>query len=359
MLRCTGPTRIRVLNENHFILEEAIGNMSLLVSTIRKISQQLGFRQYAGAARALVILAEYSRNNVYKFMKVSEMNRFERKGNGKIVVQSNMCRNKSCEPSQEIWTSAIGENITASSRGVIAAPIDFDRASRIEGKECETVTVDLQPNQILRAESGAMMYMTQGVSMETSTGGVVAGMKRMMTGQNFFWSDYRYTGAEGTTGQVCLGSEFPSKIIRLDLDEYDGKIVCQQGALLCASHTVDIEMEFAKKVSTGFFGGEGFILQGLLGTGSVFVKAGGAIIRKELKDGDSLCISSGCLVAFTPQVTYDIQVMRGFKNVLFGGEGLFLSTLTGPGIVWLQALPPHRMVSEIARRFPVTGRHGR
>jgi uncharacterized protein (TIGR00266 family) len=335
--------------------------MSFLVSTttIRKSLQRLRLLQYAGATRAFVVLAEGSRNNVFKLMKVSEMSLSEGKCEGKIVM-SKLCRYNSSEPSQEIWKRSIEENIAKSSSGTITAPIDFDSASHIEGKECETVTIDLQPNQLLRAESGAMMYMTQGVSMETSTGGgVVAGMKRMMTGQNFFLSDYRYTGAEGTTGQVCLGSEFPSKIIRLDLDDYGGKIVCQQGALLCASHTVDIEMEFAKKLSTGFFGGEGFILQALLGTGSVFVKAGGAIITKELKVGDSLCISSGCLVAFTPQVTHDIQVIRGFKNVLFGGEGLFLSTLTGPGILWLQAMPPYRMVSEIARRFPVAGRHAR
>jgi uncharacterized protein (TIGR00266 family) len=350
--------RIEFLMRTIF-LSVAIGNMSFLVSTtIRKSLQRLRFLQYAGATRTFVVLAECSRNNVFKLMKVSEMSLSEGKCEGKIV-RSKLCRYNSSEPSQGLWKRSIEESIATSSSGTTAAPIDFDCASRIEGKECETVTIDLQPNQILRAESGAMMYMTQGVSMETSTGGVVAGMKRMMTGQNFYLSDYRYTGAEGTTGQVCLGSEFPSKIIRLDLDNYGGKIVCQQGALLCASHTVDIEMEFAKKLSTGFFGGEGFILQALLGTGSVFVKAGGAIITKKIKEGDSLCISSGCLVAFTPQVTHDIQVIRGFKNVLFGGEGLFLSTLTGPGIVWLQAMPPYRMVSEIARRFPVAGRHAR
>jgi uncharacterized protein (AIM24 family) len=167
----------------------------------------------------------------------------------------------------------ISESAT-SSDGITAIPIDFDLASRIEGKECQIVTVELQPNQVLRAESGAMMYMTQGVSMETTTGGgIAAGMKRMMTGQNFFLSDYRYTGAEGSTGLVCLGTDFPSKIIRLDLDDYGGKIVCQQGALLCASHTVDIEMEFTKKLSTGFFSGEGFILQALLGTGRSVLQA--------------------------------------------------------------------------------------
>jgi len=192
--------------------------------------------------------------------------------------------------------------------------------------------------------------------METSTGGgLSAGFKRMLTGQNLFISDYCYTGQAGTTGLVCLGTDFPSKILRLNVSEYGGKIVCQKGALLCASHTVDIEMEFTKKVSTGFFGGEGFILQALLGTGDVFVKAGGTLIRRDLKEGETLRISSGCLVAFTKDVSYDIQVMQGFKNVLFGGEGLFITTLTGPGTVWLQGMPPQRMVSEIARRVPSGG----
>ena len=112
--------------------------------------------------------------------------------------------------------------------------------------------------------------------MNTTTGGgISAGFQRMLTGQNMFISDYTYVGPDGTTGTVCLGTDFPSKIMRLNVDEYGGKIICQRGALLCASHTIDIEMEFTKKFSTGFFGGEGFVLQGLVGSGDVFVKAGG------------------------------------------------------------------------------------
>jgi uncharacterized protein (AIM24 family) len=138
----------------------------------------------------------------------------------------------------------------------------------------------------------------------TSGGGVSAGFKRMLTGQNVFISDYSYNGEQGTNGVVCLGTDFPSKIIRLNVNEYGGKIICQQGALLCASHTIDIEMEFTKKFSTGFFGGEGFVLQGLVGEGDVFVKAGGTLIRQELAEGEQLRISSGCLVAFSNGVEY-------------------------------------------------------
>lgn len=245
---------------------------------------------------------------------------------------------------------------TTSSDGVVATPINFDIASTIEGNESQILTVQLRPNEALRAESGAMMYMTEGIEMNTTAGGgISAGFKRMLTGQNIFISDYSYKGQEGTFGLVCLGTDFPSKILRLSVDEYGGKIVCQKGALLCASHTIDIEMEFTKKFSTGFFGGEGFVLQGLVGSGDVFVKAGGTLIRKDLEEGEELKISSGCLVAFAPTVEYDIQMMKGFKNVLFGGEGLFVTTLTGPGPVWLQGQPPQRMISEIARRVPSGG----
>ncbi len=245
---------------------------------------------------------------------------------------------------------------TTSSDGLVATPINFDIASKVEGNESQIVTVALEPGQALRAESGAMMYMTEGVEMNTTAGGgLSSGFKRMLTGQNFFISDYTYQGEPGTKGLVALGTDFPSKIVRLSVDEYGGKIVCQQGALLCASHTIDIEMEFTKKFSTGFFGGEGFVLQALTGRGDVFVKAGGTLIRQELDEGEKLRISSGCLVAFSKDVQYDIEMLQGYKNVLFGGEGLFVTTLTGPGIVWLQGQPPQRMISEIARRVPSGG----
>ena len=244
-----------------------------------------------------------------------------------------------------------------SSDGVVAThPIDFDVASKIEGNESQIVTVALEPGQVLRAESGGMMYMTDGISMETTTGGgMSAGFKRMLTGQNVFISDYRYEGEPGTTGLVALGTDFPSKIVRLNVNQYGGKIVAQKGALLCASHTIDIEMEFTKKFSTGFFGGEGFVLQGLTGEGDVFLKAGGTLIRKDLEEGEELRVASGALVAFSQGVDFDIQTVPGFKNVLFGGEGLFVTSLTGPGTVWLQGQPPQRMISEIARRVPSGG----
>jgi uncharacterized protein (AIM24 family) len=131
-----------------------------------------------------------------------------------------------------------------------------------------------------------------------------AGFKRLMTGQNVFISDYTYEGPPGTTGLLALGTDFPSKIVRLNVNEYGGKIVCQKGALLCAAHTIDIEMEFTKKLTTGFFGGEGFVLQGLTGEGDVLIKAGGTLIRKDLDEGEELRVSSGALVGFSQGVEY-------------------------------------------------------
>lgn len=200
-----------------------------------------------------------------------------------------------------ISTSAT--QIKTSSDGVVGSPIDFDVASKVEGNESQIVTITIRPGQVLRAESGAMMYMTDGVVMETTTGGgLSSGFQRMLTGQNFFISDYRYEG--DSTGTVALGTDFPSKIIRLNVPEYGGKLICQKGALLCASHTIDVTMEYSKNFATGFFGGEGFILQGLTGEGDVFLKGGGTIIRRDLKENEQLRISSGCLVAFSNGVDY-------------------------------------------------------
>jgi uncharacterized protein (TIGR00266 family) len=205
----------------------------------------------------------------------------------------------------DVTTTADSSLKKTSSDGVVGDPIDFNVASKIEGNESQILTVSLKPGEVLRAESGALMYMTEGVEMETTTGGGLSkGFSRMMTGQNLFISDYTYKGEPGTSGTVCLGTDFPSKILRLNVEEYGGKIICQKGALLCASHTIDIEMEFAKKMTTGFFGGEGFVLQGLTGEGDVFVKAGGTLIRRELEEGEQLRISSGCLVAFSNGVDY-------------------------------------------------------
>ena len=200
---------------------------------------------------------------------------------------------------------------------MVGHPIDFDVHSKIEGNESQIVTIELEPGQVLRAESGAMMYMTNGVQMNTTSGGGMGeGFRRMMTGQNFFISDYTYEGEPGTKGVVALGTDFPSKIIRLNVEEYGGKLVCQKGALLCCSHTINIEMEFTRTMTGGFFGGEGFILQALTGEGDVFLKAGGTLIRRDLEPGEELRISSGSLVGFTRDIDYGELTYMFFKNEL-------------------------------------------
>lgn len=148
--------------------------------------------------------------------------------------------------------------------------------------------MDLEPGQVLRADTGSLLYMTEGVEIETSLGGgLSAGMKRYMTGQGAFITDYRYTGEGGQGhGTVCLGTEYPSKIMKLSLADYGGSLICQKGAFMAANSTVGIEMEMARSLKAGFFGGEGFVLQRLTGEGDVFVKAGGALIRRELAPGE-------------------------------------------------------------------------
>ena len=260
------------------------------------------------------------------------------------------------QSSSSTTTSAITPQ-SASSHVPATIPIDFAVASRVSGQESQTLEVQLSPGQVLRAESGAMLYMTRHIKMETTLGadGVSAGFKRMLTGQNLFISDYTYEGPEGTTGTVALGTDFPSKILRLNLEEYGGKIVCQKSAFLAGSDTVDIEMAFTKSLTSGFFGGEGFVLQSLTGKGDVFVKAGGTLVRRDLKEGESLRVSSGSLVAMTQSVDFDVSMMSGIMNAMFGGEGLFITTLTGPGAVWLQGMPADRMISAIAQRVPAGG----
>jgi uncharacterized protein (TIGR00266 family) len=228
--------------------------------------------------------------------------------------------------------------------------IDFSISAKIEGEESQIAIVKLRPGETLRAESGAMLYMTKGVEMATSLQGASSTFSRMMTGQNVFLTEFTYN--EDKEGQVGLGTDFPSKIIRISLEDYGGSIVAQRGAYLASNPSVDIQMEFTKKLSTGFFGGQGFILQRLSGQGDVLVKAGGTLVEKELSEGEVLRVTSGSIVAFESSIEYDIQMMPGVKNIMFGGEGLFVTTLTGPGKIWLQGMPPDRMIAEIASRVP-------
>jgi uncharacterized protein (TIGR00266 family) len=239
----------------------------------------------------------------------------------------------------------------------LGRPINFDVQSKVEGGETQVVSIQLEKGQVLRAEAGNLIYMEQGIAMDTSTGGGLGKMfSRVLTGQNLMVTDFRMEG-EGK-GTVALGSRIPAKVLRLDLAEYGGSLVAQKGAFLAGSATVDITTEFTRKLAAGLFGGEGFILQRLSGEGEVFLSASGHLIRRELSPGETLRVSSGCVVAFAPSVSFDVQTIGGIKNVVFGGEGLFITTLTGPGTVWLSGLPFDRLVGEIGSRLPARGGGG-
>ena len=221
---------------------------------------------------------------------------------------------------------------------------------KIFGDDMQIVEIELDPGEGVRAEAGAMMYMDNGIEIQTSTGGgVFKGFKRMITGESFFITTFLYKG-QGK-GHVAFSAPYPGKIIPLDLS--GGSILCQKDAFLCAAKGIEIEVAFTKKIGVGLFGGEGFILQRLEGDGMAFVHAGGTVVERFLSGGEELRVDTGCLVAFSSSVTYDIQFIGGFTNALFGGEGVFLAKLAGPGCVYLQSLPFSRLVDRIfaASRF--------
>ena len=227
---------------------------------------------------------------------------------------------------------------------------------KIYGDDMQIVEVELDPGEGIRAEAGAMMYMEEGIEMQTSTGGgLFRGFKRILTGESFFITTFLNNGRG--KGHVAFGAPYPGKIIPLDLSRLGGSFLCQKDAFLCAARGIEIEVAFTKRIGAGLFGGEGFILQRLEGDGLAFVHAGGTIIERELKPGERLRVDTGCLVAFAPTVDYDIQFVGGFKNALFGGEGMFLAQMTGPGHVYLQSLPFSRLADRIyaAARYQQRG----
>ncbi len=224
----------------------------------------------------------------------------------------------------------------------MADVIDF----KIVGDDMQLVEVELDPGEAVRAEAGAMMYMEEGIQMQTGTdGGMFTGLKRMVTGESFFITSFLHTG-QGK-GHVAFGAPYPGKIIPLDMTRMGGQFLCQKDAFLCAAKGIEIEVAFTKRIGAGLFGGEGFILQRLEGDGMAFVHAGGTIVERDMRDGETLRVDTGCLVAFSPTVDYDIQFVGGFKNALFGGEGLFLAVLRGPGKVYLQSLPFSRLADRL------------
>ncbi len=228
---------------------------------------------------------------------------------------------------------------------------------RVFGEEMQYVEVELDPGETAVAEPGAFMMMDDGIQMQTifgdgsqqQSGGLLGKLfsagKRLLVGENLFMTAFTNIG-QGKR-HVSFASPYPGKIIPLDLLRLGGRIICQKDAFLCAAKGVSIGIEFQRKLGTGLFGGEGFIMERLDGDGMAFMHAGGHVVEKELMPGELIKIDTGCIVAFTAGVEYDIQFVGGIKNTLFGGEGVFFATLRGPGKVWIQSLPISRLAGRI------------
>ena len=243
--------------------------------------------------------------------------------------------------------------------------IIFTRADVIDyeifGDDMQLVEIELDPGESVLAEAGAMNYMDSRIKMETIFGdgsGADAGKglggkllsagKRALTGEGLFMTVFQNTDPVNKV-KVAFASPYPGKIIPVDLDTFNQTLICQKSAFLCAAKGVNVGIHLQKKLGAGLFGGEGFIMQRLTGDGIVFLNAGGTIIKKTLQAGEMLKIDTGCLVAMSETVDYDVAFQTDIKSGFLGGEGLFLATLTGPGEVWLQSLPFSRMADEIIK----------
>jgi uncharacterized protein (TIGR00266 family) len=219
----------------------------------------------------------------------------------------------------------------------------------IRGTTMQTVDVWLTERESVFTESGGMCWMSSNIAMSTNAkGGFLKGLGRMMSGESFFLTTYT---CEQGKGMVTFACEFPGKIIPVELA--DGQsVICQKDAFMAAESGVELSMHFRKRLGTGFFGGEGFILQKLTGPGTAFIEIAGEVTEYDLQDGQTLKIDQSYLGMMDPTVDFDITRVKGVRNVLFGGEGLFLATLTGPGKVWLQSMPLNNLVAKIASRLP-------
>lgn len=242
--------------------------------------------------------------------------------------------------------------------------VDFE----IKGAEMQFVEVELDPGEAAIGEAGSMMFMEAGIDMDTvfgdgsqQQGGIFGKLlgagKRLITGESLFTTIYSNQGSGKK--RVAFAAPYPGKILPMDLRQLGGTLICQKDAFLCAARGVSLGIAFQRKLGTGFFGGEGFIMQKLEGDGMAFVHAGGTVVRRELKAGETLLVDTGCVVAYTTGVDFDIQYVGKIKTALFGGEGVFLAKMTGPGHIWLQSLPFSRLASRIFAAAPQTGGGGR
>jgi uncharacterized protein (TIGR00266 family) len=238
--------------------------------------------------------------------------------------------------------------------------IEYD----IHGDDLQFVEVVLDPMEAVVAEAGGMMYMEDGIEMQTIFGdgsqqqsgflGALLGAgKRLLTGESLFMTVF--LNRSQRRNKVAFGAPYPGKIVPVKLSELGGELICQKDSFLCAAKGVSVGIAFQKRLSVGFFGGEGFIMQRLQGDGWAFVHAGGTLMARDLAPGETLRVDTGCVVAYQNTVDFDIQFVGGVKSALFGGEGLFFAVLRGPGRVWLQSLPLSRMADRIFAASPAAG----
>jgi uncharacterized protein (TIGR00266 family) len=239
---------------------------------------------------------------------------------------------------------------------------------KIYGDDMQFVEVELDPNEATVAEAGGMMYMEDGIEMETifgdgsqQQGGIMGALmgagKRLLTGESLFMTVFHNRSSQKK--KVAFGAPYPGKIIPIHLSEIGGELVTQKDSFLAAAKGVSIGVAFQRKLGVGLFGGEGFIMQRLQGNGWAFVHAGGTLQERTLGPGELIRVDTGCIVALQPSVNYDIQYVGKIKSALFGGEGLFFATLRGPGRIWLQSLPLSRLANRIVSAVPGVGRGGR
>ena len=244
-----------------------------------------------------------------------------------------------------------------------ADEIDF----KLFGEDMQFVEITLDPGEACVAEAGAMMFMENGIAMETVFGDgspqaqssglwgmLMAAGKRVLTGESLFMTVFANQDPSARRN-VAFAAPYPGTIVPVDLRQHAGKIICQKDAFLCAAKGISVGIELQRKLGVGFFGGEGFIMQKLEGAGLAFLHAGGVLVSKQLAAGETLRLDTGCVVGFEASVSYDIERAKGIKSALFGGEGLFLATLTGPGTIWIQSLPFSRMAQRVYAAAPQTG----
>lgn len=269
-------------------------------------------------------------------------------------------------PARQVDELSPTETLAAPPPPKTGGPMKADEIDyRIFGEDMQFVEIELDPGESAVAEAGAMMYKDSEVEMSTVFGdgseqesGIMGKLlgagKRLITGESLFTTVFTHAGNK-EKAHVAFGAPFPGTIIPASLENYNGRLICQKDSFLCAAKGVSIGIHFQKKILTGLFGGEGFIMQKLEGDGQIFMHAGGTVIEKELAAGETLHVDTGCLVALTDSVHYDIEQAGGIKSMMFGGEGLFFARLKGPGHVWLQSLPFSRLAGRMLAAAPQRG----